>query len=507
MSALRLPRTMVGGHAKETSSIKSMIDDAFSAAEPDVLSLVKILEQLAPTHTVIGTRSVLYGVGEPKKATMSEQLALLQQVALFTQNPAIRSISDALTKAVMVSIMQFANRILEDAHDEGQATVRYMLQRVKTWLRDRMVNAPEVLALEPEKPPERAMFRIRGSPYDCEELDAVLWTIGRNDNLRDVECLPGGLNVPLSAKDLRLTDDITCDMSVTVDPNKEAYLGRRNVTAHVLLKADGPNVGVIKHFVQRCVANHANMKLGMDVNKRMYFEVTKDHRERAEAMFDRTKFETNRNIENLFLPKRQHDELRERLTAFLTKRDFYDKVGTPHTLGILLSGPPGTGKTSTIKAIAKFTNRHIFSVALDRVPSARALRKLFASEAVKCWSGDEYESVAKLKIPISERLYVLEDVDATSPIVLKRDYVPHVEVSPASSRRTVEEPNFTLSDLLNVLDGTVETPGRILVMTTNHPEPLDPALTTWSSRRCGNGAGPYGGVCAQLDAGRILRSK
>lgn len=38
-------------------------------------------------------------------------------------------------------------------------------------------------------------------------------------------------------------------------------------------------------------------------------------------------------------------------------------------------------------------------------------------------------------------------------------------------------PGFTLSDLLNVLDGTQETPGRMLIMTTSHPEALDPALT------------------------------
>ena len=35
---------------------------------------------------------------------------------------------------------------------------------------------------------------------------------------------------------------------------------------------------------------------------------------------------------------------------------------------------------------------------------------------------------------------------------------------------------LNLAGLLNVLDGVVDTPGRILVMTTNHPEKLDPAL-------------------------------
>lgn len=38
---------------------------------------------------------------------------------------------------------------------------------------------------------------------------------------------------------------------------------------------------------------------------------------------------------------------------------------------------------------------------------------------------------------------------------------------------------LNLAGLLNVLDGVVDTPGRIVVMSTNHPEKLDPALIRW----------------------------
>merc|ERR1719473_1896044 len=46
----------------------------------------------------------------------------------------------------------------------------------------------------------------------------------------------------------------------------------------------------------------------------------------------------------------------------------------------------------------------------------------------------------------------------------------------SSSALTSKTDNLNLSGLLNVLDGVVDTPERILIMTTNHPEQLDPAL-------------------------------
>ena len=68
--------------------------------------------------------------------------------------------------------------------------------------------------------------------------------------------------------------------------------------------------------------------------------------------------------------------------------------------GLLLHGEPGCGKTSTIKAIANMTQRHIISVPLKNVKST--------SDLYQCL----YEGkINKATIPMEKRLYVLEDID------------------------------------------------------------------------------------------------
>mgnify|MGYP003683367193 CR=1 FL=1 len=53
-----------------------------------------------------------------------------------------------------------------------------------------------------------------------------------------------------------------------------------------------------------------------------------------------------------------------------------------------------------------------------------------------------------------------------------------VRIAPVAPLSSTVAPNRShTAGLLNVLDGVVETPGRLLIMTTNHPEKLDPAIT------------------------------
>ena len=157
-----------------------------------------------------------------------------------------------------------------------------------------------------------------------------------------------------------------------------------------------------------------------------------------------------------------------------------------------MHGPPGSGKTSFIKALAQYTGRQIVNVPLSRITKNQELCSVFFNE--------NYKVVGNMtNIPLSAKqvIFVLEDVDATSKVVRDRnlkDPKPEVVVAapaPASdtqsnantsNRRMLRPTSFKpvdeldLSGILNALDGIVESPGRMIVMTTNHPEMLDPAL-------------------------------
>jgi hypothetical protein len=180
--------------------------------------------------------------------------------------------------------------------------------------------------------------------------------------------------------------------------------------------------------------------------------------------FTMNEFKTSKSFSNVY---GDHvNELKERLDLFTNHPEWYLDRGIPHSLGILLHGIPGAGKTSTIKAIAKDTHRHIFNLSLRPFTTQRQLNNLFYNETVLIQTYDGGKQT--LKIPLNKRVYVIEDIDCLTDVVIDRRLKP--------TQAPQEGDAVTLSFLLNLLDGVLETPGRIVVITSNFPEKLDAAL-------------------------------
>ena len=213
------------------------------------------------------------------------------------------------------------------------------------------------------------------------------------------------------------------------------------------------------------------------------------------CLFTKSKFTSNRTLSNVYLA--QIDDLRSRVEFFMRRRDWYDSKGIPHTLGIVMYGEPGCGKTSTIKAIANETKRHIFNIQLSEIKSKEMLKDLFYNDQVFVLHEGKRET---LNIPLKQRLYVIEDIDAMDSVVLKRSAkqteedtqrqikiqaeVEHLKQTQGESmakamiqgRQSDDSDKLDLATLLNVLDGVRETPGRVIILSTNYPERLDEAL-------------------------------
>lgn len=185
--------------------------------------------------------------------------------------------------------------------------------------------------------------------------------------------------------------------------------------------------------------------------------------------FTMNEFHTHKSFRNVF---GEHvGELKERLDLFVNRPEWYQERGIPHSLGILLHGIPGAGKTSTIKAIARDTGRHIFNLSLRAYTTQKQLMSLFYNETVtvRTGTGGPAQTYA---IPLNQRIYVIEDIDCLTDIVFDRGGRQAAE----SANGTANTEAVNLGFLLNLLDGVLETPGRILIITTNYPEKLDKAL-------------------------------
>lgn len=71
-------------------------------------------------------------------------------------------------------------------------------------------------------------------------------------------------------------------------------------------------------------------------------------------------------MDNLFLPPQLHKLLYNQIERFNDANWFIER-GIPRTLGILMYGSPGCGKTSVIKALASFTKRKVIIIDLKKV--------------------------------------------------------------------------------------------------------------------------------------------
>jgi ATP-dependent 26S proteasome regulatory subunit len=182
--------------------------------------------------------------------------------------------------------------------------------------------------------------------------------------------------------------------------------------------------------------------------------------------FIKSPFYSNKSFVNIFGDEVR--EVEERVNFFLNNREWYDSRGIPYQLGLLLSGVPGSGKTSIIRAIANLTKRHIINVNFANISTATQLKNLFFSDKITVYTDSTMSNFDVLTIPLENRIYVLEEIDAISNIVKQR-----------VDGEVREEPipdELTLGEILTVLDGTLESPGRIVIMTSNRPEILDKAL-------------------------------
>ena len=152
------------------------------------------------------------------------------------------------------------------------------------------------------------------------------------------------------------------------------------------------------------------------------------------------------------------DEAKENLQEvvnYLHDPSKYQEIGASMPKGILLVGPPGTGKTMLAKAVAGESNVPFFSIS--------------GSEFVEMFVGMGASKVRDLFKQANEKAPCIIFIDEIDTIGKKRDG--------ASGMGGNDEREQTLNQLLTEMDGFDAAKGVIILAATNRPESLDPALT------------------------------
>jgi hypothetical protein len=166
------------------------------------------------------------------------------------------------------------------------------------------------------------------------------------------------------------------------------------------------------------------------------------------------------------------------LHTFLSSEDWYRRMGLSYKRGYMFHGPPGTGKTSSVLAIANTASYDIYSLNLAQLGDDTDLDNAFEKMPERC-------------------VVLLEDVDCMVDAVRSRsahdddeattikqwpldqeivsDHVPQ-DAGNLTKYTPGKKKSIALSCLLNNIDGITNNHGRIFVMTTNRPQILDAAL-------------------------------
>ncbi len=251
----------------------------------------------------------------------------------------------------------------------------------------------------------------------------------------------------------------------------EGEVDRINQTIDLSVDVKSTDDKVLDEFIKFCGSEYQKFLETKNLENHVY--------RNSHGRWDVVCKVSTRELDSIILSLEEKRILTEELDKFMFNRDWYTKRGFQYSLGVLLSGLPGTGKTSIIRYIACKTKRNIHFLRLNQVKTEDDLTNLLGTK----------------NIDLTRTIIVMEDIDCGADFLKSRkssskekeiapSIIPSFEIklSPGvgggggEREKSSDNNNASLGTFLNILDGLLTTPGQIFVASTNHVEKLDPAF-------------------------------
>lgn len=149
----------------------------------------------------------------------------------------------------------------------------------------------------------------------------------------------------------------------------------------------------------------------------------------------------SRTLESIYIDNSIKNKIVKDIEVFLESEKDYNNFGIPYKRTYLLTGIPGSGKTSLIKALCKKFNYSLSMLSISN-------------------NFDNSSLLVAIKELPKKTIFLIEDIDS---LFEKRNF-------------STDNNSLTFSNFINILDGILYRHSTIIFLTTNHPEKLDHAL-------------------------------